>query len=220
MYTTGSGVDITFGVIPGDTGSPINPNELSKLLLDSTYYPSLTESQEYLLNFCERLFNSGFAFEPYSEYKCPINSFNGWLETQSSADLQSQDIAYIENCSSADGLPMNPATFDACLIAWSKETVTNHVLADRGSFKILSIKTRSNINGGNAAQSVIGAELQKYEDWLQKDFESAPSSVNKAICTSSIFWRYATNQQMVKTAVGGKSDDLQLNCIISSRDFH
>lgn len=202
LYTTGSGVDITFGVIPGDTGSSINPNELSKLLLDSTFDPSLTESQEYLLNFCERLFSSGFAFEPYSEYKCPINSFNGWLETQSSVDLQSQDIAYIENCSSADGLPMNPATFDACLIAWSKETVTDHVLADRGSVKILTIKTRSNINGGNAAQSVIGAELQKYEDWLQKEFESAPSSVNKAICTSSIFWWYDTNQQMVKTAVG------------------
>lgn len=200
LYSTGSGVEITFGLIPGDTGSSINPDELSKLLLDNTFDPSLPESQEYLLNFCERLFTSGFAFEPYSDYRCPINSFNDWLETQSSLD--SQDIVYTENCSSADGLPMDPAAFDACLIAWSKETVTDHVLADRGAVKILTIQTRSNINGGNAAQTVIGAELQKYEDWLQNEFETAPSSVNKAICTSSIFWWYDTNQQMVKTAVG------------------
>ena len=55
---------------PADTGDHLDPSNWTTLVLDETFDPKSADAQSYLLNFCDRLFET---FGQVSEdYQCPM----------------------------------------------------------------------------------------------------------------------------------------------------
>lgn len=126
----GTSVDFFWGILPKDTGRKDNPDTLSKLSLDDDFDPSSEEAQIYLLNFCDRLYNSEFAKKPGSDFLCPMARFNNWLTAQASLPLVDQAPDYLNVCRGASSLPISQEDFHSCMIYYSKyeldETIISH----------------------------------------------------------------------------------------------
>ena len=104
--STGATVDVHFGVNEEDFGDLYNPDVLSSLVLDDTFDPSTTAAQEYLLQFCDRLFENPFVYKPYTDYVCSVNRFDDWLGTQSLLPQAERAPGYNNECKGAGSLPM------------------------------------------------------------------------------------------------------------------
>ena len=82
-------------------------DELSRLLLDDTFDPSPEDAQNYLLTFCERLFANEFVSRPSSDYECPMNEFNAWLQNEFSGIPLNTTEVYRTSCDGASGKTNN-----------------------------------------------------------------------------------------------------------------
>ncbi len=188
----------------------LSSDDLSKLLLDETFEPSASDSQEYLLNYCSDLFAQDFADLPYGDYECPINVFDKWLQSNS---LNQDSDLYKENCNDATGVPMNPEYFDACIIAWSQDAQDKSVLADRGVVKTITFEAKSDIRI-DSPHSKIDETWNAWEDWFIAQSSIAPAGTNKPFNSAPMWWWYDTNEQMVKTATGAVAIALAFSAVI------
>jgi len=212
----GSSLQILWGVQSADDGNINNPNSLSSLVIDNSFEAQSDESQIYLRDMCDRLFENEFVLRPDKEYECPINRFDRWLNEQALLNpltnayetLSEQALlnppptnAYETHCDNASALPMQSSSFDACFIAWSQINGETTVLSKNGKIQVLIIKAKSTANMGNA-YSVLKKEWTNFENWLSDERSVAPEGVNGMYHTSGTFWFYDTNRAMLQTAFG------------------
>jgi len=208
-----------FGLLPADTGDHNNPNEWSQLVLDPTFDAAPEESQKFLESFCPTLFAEDFAITPEENYTCAFNSFALWLEEQSVA--LNPSASYVSECANATGIPIPEASFDACMIAWSKEQEETSILSNEGKVRIIFLPFVSRVRGSSPFDD-LEAEWNLIEDWVTKTASTAPASVNKFFFSSMTFWWFDTNSQMLSTAYGAASIALAAAAAVlflSSRSF-
>jgi len=221
QYSSGSGssVQIIWGLQAEDNGNINNPDELSSLVLDDSFEPRSAESQIYLQAMCSRLFKNEFAGLLYTDYVCPINGFESWLNEQATSKFPDEE--YEDNCRDASALPMPSDSFDACFIAWSKINRNIDVLAKNGKIQVLIVQATSTAHFTDA-YSILKREWQNFEDWLDVERNKAPKGVNAMYHSSNTFWFYDTNRTMLQTAIGAAGIAIAFSTVvvfIVSRSF-
>eukprot|EP00979_Chaetoceros_neogracilis_P017965 scaffold10546_cov266-Chaetoceros_neogracile.AAC.3 len=199
IFSTGSSIQLIFGLTPGDTGTQNNPDTLSKLLLDKDFNPSEQASQVYLKEFCSTFFDLEFNYKPFAEYKCAINEFEIWLGDQSTS--AAPDPVYTNNCNGASAVPLPASDFDPCIIAWSQSVSNRDVLHKNGDVKILVVDAVSSIDFTSSIADIDNA-WNNYENFLIAQKKEAPAGSKGFIHASPLWWWADTNQQMLSTAIG------------------
>ena len=191
----------------------------SRLVLDDTFDMSSNEAQTYLMDFCDKLFETEIASPLNNEYECPMNEFDSWLRNQTGST--SQDEAYMSYCNSATSLPMAEDQFDACMIAWSRATRNKNVLAKKGKVSILRTRIKHAVSW-DVPFAQMDDFWKQFEAFMVKEREIAPMGVNKMFHASEAFWWYDTNLSMLQTAIGAAMIAIAFAGIIvlmSSRSF-
>jgi len=195
----GTRLNVMWGILPGDNGDRKSPYTLSSLMLDKAFDPSSTDSQMYLRDFCDKMFENDSILLPEDGYECPINRFDSWLQQQY---LNPTSSEYVDSCNGADGLPMSPKSFDRCFIAWSQMEEEYDVLENNGKIQVLIVKVRSTAYWTDPF-NVVKKEWEAFEDFFDSEREKAPDGVNKMFHGGAFaFWFYDTNRAMLQTAVG------------------
>jgi hypothetical protein len=195
---SGSTVYVTWGVTPADTGDVNNPLTWSQLVLDESFDPSSEDSQVYMRDFCDRLFENDWAERRAVDYECPMNLFNGWLQEQSNSSAP--DVIYVENCGGATSLPVQQNDFDACIYAWGQQVRELSILAREGKVKVMFIPFRSRVRFDSPFDD-LDREWKDIEIWLgSQAVNGAPEGVSDMFHTSEDFWWYDTNGNMLNTA--------------------
>jgi len=213
-----SDVHVVWGLEPADTGNHNNPQTGTALVLDESFAPTSSKAQIYLVNFCERLFETEFASKPYDDYQCPINEFNSWLQSQSNFTTS---VEYTKNCDGATSIPLPENIFEKCIISWGKLNRETNILDDQGTIKTMVIKT-SSIAKYNSPYNILDNEWNKFQNWFEDERSVAPAGVNSMFFTSSDFHWYDTNGKILQTAFGAAGIAIgfsTLVVLIASRSF-
>ena len=188
-------------------------DSLTTLELDDTFDPSSTEAQEYLVGFCDKLFEQSFVSPKDLDYQCPINAFDDWLQNQSNSSEPFQTEEYISNCNKATSLPMAQEDFHPCMVAWSQLEEEDNVLSKRGKVKIIRMRTQNSV-GWDAPFSEMNTFWNEYEDWLSNERSTAPAGVNSMFHTSGAFWWYDTNISMLRTAISAAGIAIAFSAVV------
>ena len=185
-----------------------NPGTFSELVLDNSFDSSSEEAQVFLKDFCEAMLEQDFAIPLDDEYACPLTKFDSWLQVQSSGttvvnattdDAAAAATLYKENCNGATGIPMSPADWNNCVIAWSKSNNEVSILSRSNEVAIIFFPFRSRVRYDDP-YDVLDKEWNMIEDWVKARNSKAPKGVHQGYFTSSDFWWYDTNGQMLATA--------------------
>ncbi|GAX18141.1 hypothetical protein FisN_25Hh123 [Fistulifera solaris] len=197
---TGTSVFVMWGVKPADTGKHSDPSSFTQLVLDSSFQPSQTANQLYLLDFCERVFQMDFA-EAIKNETCVMKQFDYWLQSQVDADQKDQ--VYMDYCNNATAVPVPPEDFDACMTNWSQEYKKDWVLSLDGQVAIMFLRFRGRVRY-DSPFSKLKSEWHLIEDWFENERSHvAPPGVNQMYFTSDDYWWYDTSASMINTAYVG-----------------
>lgn len=104
-------ITIIWGVIPIDSGDPMNPKNKGKLTLDTTFNIASPSSQVWILNFCQKLRNQSFVFQSNEQdfTSCFMETFKQWMENQDC------DEARVYPCCSQSTFPYKQDVFELCI---------------------------------------------------------------------------------------------------------
>lgn len=228
-YSGGSFGEVTWGIIAADTGKKIDPGKineaisfskiqlmsfekylnaiiffcsdsLSTLVLDESFEASSTETQQYLLSFCERLFDNdlGLALPLSPEIQCPMNEFDAWLRNESA--LPNPSTAYISNCNGASSVPVPEEDFDSCIITWSELHEKKGILEKLGKVVIIRLAFFNDISW-DAPFTEMSKFWKRFEVFMQDERAAAPPTANKMFQTAGAYWWYDTNASLLQTAI-------------------
>jgi len=211
FFSAGTGVQVVWGIEPYDNGKRNDPDSLSVLKLDSTFDASSAEAQMYLKSFCESFFDTDFASKPTSDYICPFERFDSWLQLESVAPESS--TAYSSNCGDASSLPMDSSLFDKCILAWSREVGEENNLGYDDKLRIVRIRSQSKTSWTDPYNK-IDKEWNSFENFISTSSATAPSGVNRPFHVSGQWWWYDTNGQMLKTAIGSAAIALGFSGVV------
>uniref|UniRef100_G3NKC7 Protein dispatched homolog 1 n=1 Tax=Gasterosteus aculeatus aculeatus TaxID=481459 RepID=G3NKC7_GASAC len=105
-------ITIIWGVLPVDNGDPLNPKNKGKLMLDSSFNIASRASQQWILNFCQKLRNQSFVFQSEEQdfTSCFIETFKQWMENQ---DCEPEPSVY--PCCSQSTFPYKQEVFELCI---------------------------------------------------------------------------------------------------------
>uniref|UniRef100_W5U946 Protein dispatched homolog 1 n=1 Tax=Ictalurus punctatus TaxID=7998 RepID=W5U946_ICTPU len=104
-------ITIIWGVIPIDSGDPMNPKNKGKLTLDTSFNIASPASQVWILNFCQKLRNQSFVFQSNEQdfTSCFMETFKQWMENQDC------DEARVYPCCSQSTFPYKQDVFELCI---------------------------------------------------------------------------------------------------------
>ncbi|KAL6096254.1 disp1 [Pungitius sinensis] len=104
-------ITIIWGVLPVDNGDPLNPKNKGKLMLDSSFNIASQASQQWILNFCQKLRNQSFVFQSEEQdfTSCFIETFKQWMENQDCEE------ASVYPCCSQSTFPYRQEVFELCI---------------------------------------------------------------------------------------------------------
>lgn len=159
----GSEAYVVWGITPTDNGELNNPEVWSSLVLDDSFAPSDPEAQVFLRDFCDGFFSNDFAGNVTSDYACPMNRFDDWLQVQSVSDAP--DSTYQANCGTASSVPVPTADFDACMSAWAAQEEENTVLSRQGKVEVMYIKFSSRVRYDSSYDD-LDKEWKIIEDYM------------------------------------------------------
>ena len=179
-----------FGAIPADTGNYWIPDDHSQPVVDPNFNPRDEATQEYILNFCESIYDTSSLVKP-PEYTCIMKGFDLWLQSNSQSANQSQE--YRENCSQASSsVPVSPQVFDSCIIAYSEVTNNAHVITHDGTVvQTLSIHGLLR-QSSSSEEEEQGKEWARLNTWSEDQRRTAPPGGNKFFVASWEQWKYDT----------------------------
>ena len=224
-YSGGTFGQVTWGIIAADTGKKIDPGKfnevisfgkkqlmsfenlnvclldsLSTLVLDESFEASSLDTQEYLLSFCERLFDNdvGLALPLSPAIQCPINEFDAWLRNESA--LPNPSTTYISNCNGASSVPVPEEDFDSCIISWSELHENKSVLEKLGKVMIIRLDFFNDISW-DAPFTEMSKFWKRFEVFMQEERAAAPPTANNMFQTAGAYWWYDTNASVIETAI-------------------
>ncbi|XP_056424390.1 protein dispatched homolog 1 isoform X1 [Hyla sarda] len=104
-------ITIVWGISPEDNGDPLNPKSKGKLKLDSSFNIASPASQQWILNFCQKLKNQTFYYQTDEQdfTSCFIQTFKQWMENQDC------DEPSLYPCCSQSGFPYKQEVFELCI---------------------------------------------------------------------------------------------------------
>ncbi|XP_062896636.1 protein dispatched homolog 1 isoform X1 [Mobula hypostoma] len=104
-------ITLVWGVLPVDTGDPLNPHNKGRLVLDTTFNVASPASQLWLLRFCQRLRNQTFyrQSEEQDFTSCFVETFRQWMENQ---DCEEPSLY---PCCSQSTFPYKQEVFELCI---------------------------------------------------------------------------------------------------------
>lgn len=175
-----------FGAIPADTGNYWVPDDQSQLVLDPNFNPRDEATQEYILNFCESIYDTSSLVEP-PDYECIMKGFDLWLQTNSQSANQTRE--YRENCAEASAIPVSPQVFDSCIIAYSEEKYDKPITHNGTVVQTLSIHGLLHQSSSFEEQ---GKELARLNAWSEDQRRTAPHDANKFFFASWEQWKRDT----------------------------
>ena len=196
-----------------------DPSSWSKLSLDGSFDPSSEDAQMYLSGFCDKLYAQEFASMYESNFTCPINRFDEWLQAQ--ANSTSPDQIYLDHCANAASLPVPQANFHTCIVSWSRQVEEMYVLSRDDKVEIMYFPFASRIRYDDNFD-VLDEEWNLVEKWMKGQNSQAPTGVHKAYFSSDDFWWYDTNGSMMRAAYSSAGIALAAAAVVilvSSRSF-
>lgn len=224
LQLSGSRVSIVWGLHPSDDGNINDPTSVPRLTVGE-FEPSSIESQEYLLNFCDKLYANDFAALPSDGYVCPMNAFNDWLEEQSISS--SPDEAYTLSCNNATSVPVPEDLFHECILSWAyspmvADTLNYQILPEGGKVKVMRVTAVTDVSWINTYEE-IGSRWKDYEAFMKEENKIAPEGVKDEMYHSSgTFWWYDTNGVMWKAAIYSAAIAIAFSALVvlfSSKSF-
>ncbi|KAI5094333.1 protein dispatched-like 1 isoform X1 [Silurus meridionalis] len=177
-------ITIIWGVIPIDTGDPMNPKNKGKLTLDTSFNIASPASQVWILNFCQKLRNQSFVFQSNEQdfTSCFIETFKQWMENQDC------DEARVYPCCSQSTFPYKQDVFELCI----KRAIME---LDRSTVYHLDSKTpgpRFDINDTiraivlefhstyhfTLAYEKMHLFYHEVDSWIQEELKNAPDGLS------------------------------------------
>jgi len=216
--SSGSPTIVVWGAEPADTGDYLDPKSGSKLVLDDTFDPSSKDSQTFLLDTCENLFDQEFTKVISSDFVCPLTAFDQWLKLNSNG---TDNMNYVQNCDGANGIPVSEENFNKCISAWSVETGSNSVLQRNEIVKAILFPFQVRVSFDSPFNE-LNDEWNMIEDWMVNQRLAASDEVNKMFSASFDFWWYDTNGSMLRSAFQSAGIALAFSglvVLLSSRSF-
>jgi hypothetical protein len=153
------------------------------------------------------------------DYVCPFNKFEAWLEKQASSE--NPDAIYVDNCAGATAIPIPEENFNACIVAWTEKVGETKILSRNGEVQIIFFPFASRVRYDSPYDD-LNNEWNMIEDWMDAQASTAPAGVANFYFSSSDFWWYDTNGQMLITAYGAAAIALGAAAgviLLSSRSF-
>merc|ERR1712232_198575 len=216
--SSGSPTIVVWGAEPADTGDYLDPKSGSKLVLDDTFDPSSKDSQTFLLDICENIFDQEFAEVRSSDFVCPLTAFDRWLKLNSNG---TENEIYVQNCDGANSIPVTEEYFNKCISAWSDETESNSILHRNGVVEVILFFFQGRVRFDSPFNE-LNDEWNMIEDWMDDQRVAASDEVNKMFATSIDFWWYDTNGSMLRSAYQSAGIALAFSglvVLVSSRSF-
>lgn len=177
-------ITIIWGVIPIDSGDPMNPKNKGKLTLDTSFNIASPASQVWILNFCQKLRNQSFVFQSNKQdfTSCFMETFKQWMENQDC------DEARVYPCCSQSTFPYKQDVFELCI----KRAIME---LDRNTVYHLDSKTpgpRFDINDTiraivlefhstyhfTLAYEKMHLFHHEVNSWIQEEVKNAPDGLN------------------------------------------
>merc|ERR1712232_684368 len=194
--SSGAPTIVVWGAEPADTGNYLDPTSGSKLVLDDTFDPSSKDSQTFLLDICENIFDQEFAEVRSSDFVCPLTAFDRWLKLNSNG---TENEIYVQNCDGANSIPVTEEYFNKCISAWSDETESNSILHRNGVVEVILFFFQGRVRFDSPFNE-LNDEWNMIEDWMDDQRVAASDEVNKMFATSIDFWWFDTNGSMLRSA--------------------
>uniref|UniRef100_A0A674CGY2 Dispatched homolog 1 (Drosophila) n=1 Tax=Salmo trutta TaxID=8032 RepID=A0A674CGY2_SALTR len=177
-------ITIIWGVTPVDNGDPLNPKNKGKLMLDNTFNIASPASQQWILNFCQRLRNQSFVFQSEEQdfTSCFIETFKQWMENRDCEE------ASVYPCCSQSTFPYKQEIFELRI----KRAIME---LDRSTSIHLDSKTPGPRFDINDTIRAIVLEFQstylftlayekmhqfyhEVDTWIQEELKNAPAGLN------------------------------------------
>lgn len=177
-------ITIIWGVIPIDSGDPMNPKNKGKLTLDTSFNIANPASQVWILNFCQKLRNQSFVFQSNEQdfTSCFMETFKQWMENQDC------DEARVYPCCSQSTFPYKQDVFELCI----KRAIME---LDRSTVYHLDSKTpgpRFDINDTiraivlefhstyhfTLAYEKMHLFYHEVDSWIQEELKNAPAGLS------------------------------------------
>lgn len=199
------------------SGNLYDPDSLTQLLVDEDFEPRKQEMQEYLKGFCDRLWNwkddkgKTIAYPMSSDYICPINSFDRWLQIQSTSF--SPDHEYLQNCNSASSVPVSEDIFDKCIIAWSQASDNRGILQENGVVRVIIADSQVDLSFASSLDEQKHA-WNNFHDFNLEEEKHFPQGWTGFISSSTMWWWLDTMKNMQTTAIGAVGIALGFSAIV------
>jgi len=188
---------MVWGLKSADTGDHTNPDTFTTLVLDETFDPSNSAAQQYLLEFCDKMFATyDFAKPTKNDYVCPMNRFDKWLKIQSTNSTSS---VFRDNCANATHIPMTDKDFHPCFSSWAEEEGVSSVFSRNGIVTIIYIPYLQDLYL-YSSYAELDTQWHLTEKWIKAEQRNAPAGVNKFYFSSFEYWWYDTNGNLFATA--------------------
>ena len=186
----GGYVSFVWGLLPVDTGSFSNPDDPSEIVYDPLFNPRDPETQVYMLDVCNRIYDEGSSLRlPSENYTCVMEAFHTWLEEQNESN--NKTLEYRANCQGTDSAPVSPDIFDVCMIAFGNLTNSTDILHNGDSVKAIQIVGRSSTNMFSPFDDQA-EEWHMIDLWAEHERMEAPPGADGFFLSSSGFWGFAT----------------------------
>ena len=185
-------IDVFWGLKAIDNGDQLNPYDFGNFEWDETFDIVNTESQRWLMGFCERLREQKFyATKEGIRSYCFLEKYYN----QSCKDPLTPEISYYPCCKDSS-FPFNKTVLDSCAIAaFAREqklkykrhdsTIGSFIYDKHGNLKGVHMRIISNVRLSRAYEPAHQF-WNRIESWIKKEMSSAPVGMKGAWWISNL----------------------------------
>ncbi|MFT7817299.1 protein dispatched homolog 2 [Arapaima gigas] len=188
-------ISLVWGVLPSNSGDPLNPSSTGSLVMDPEFNMSSPEAQMWLRNLCGRIQNQSFYLPSSSEVEmkvdniCFVEQLIHWVSIRRCSE--SEDA--FNFCCNDIPFPYLPGVFEQCLGMMTAEKQAEGYLSNTGG-------PRFDSNGRAAALVIEFKTTQLYsfnfsqttqfyreiEKWFNAEISGAPPGLHKGWFVSQL----------------------------------
>lgn len=185
-------ITVIWGVIPVDSGDPLNPKNKGILTLDTGFNIASPASQTWILNFCQKLRNQSFVFQSEEQdfTSCFMETFKQWMENQDC------DEAKVYPCCSQSTFPYKQEVFELCIkraIMELEHSTIYHLdsktpgprfdINDTICAIVLEFRSTHHFT---LAYEKMHSFYQEVDSWIHEELKSAPEGLTNGWFVSNL----------------------------------
>nr|XP_023021379.1 protein dispatched [Leptinotarsa decemlineata] len=201
-----------WGVLPIDNGDHLDPSNLGSLTLDPTFDVSEPESQEWLLNFCQKLRQQPFYQSMLGPLlpNCFIETFMKSMERKCYDSFTSKDRS---PCCKTSKFPFNRSVFNECIIDEIADIYETPIdLLSPGmagpkfskdqtpTIKAVIVEYDSNYSYSMSYEQ-MNEFFNRVEDWMTEELKTAPDTMKNGWFISELEFYDLQRELSVSTEI-------------------